>query len=125
MRPRLIHPVEVTIYKIDREATEFDPDFREPVGGIKYEQEPVILRAQVKYDRFEALNMVAAGDSPLTSGYLLAEAKDVVDTGIGKGDKITAIGDHDTELYVTEIRPAVHYGKAHMRKVYFEARRKG
>lgn len=118
MRPKLIHPVEVTIHRVDRTATQFDPDFREPIGDVKYEPTPVTLRAQVKYDRFEAQNMVPAGDAPLSSGYLLTDE----DPGINKGDKITSIAGIPVELYVTEKRPAVHYGgRARMVKILFEA----
>lgn len=124
MRPKLIHPVEVTIYRVDRVATQFDPDFREPLAGVRYEPVPVTVKAQVKYDRFEALNMVAGGDSPVTTGYLLIEKEPP--GGLNKGDKIAAIAGQPVELYITEIRPAVHYGgRARMLKVLFEARRKG
>lgn len=124
MRPKLIHPVEVTIYRVDRVATQFDPDFREPLAGVRYEPVPVTVKAHVKYDRFEALNMVAGGDSPVTTGYLLIEKEPP--GGLNKGDKIAAIAGQPVELYVTEKRPAVHYGgKARMLKVLFEARRKG
>lgn len=124
MRPRLVHPVEVIIYRIDKTETQFDPDFREPIGGIQYEGEPVKLNAQVKYDSFTALNMVAGGNSPSTSGHLVVYEGQ--DNGIGIGDKITNIGGQETELYITEKRPAACYGgKARLTKVLFEARRKG
>lgn len=124
MRPRLVHPVEVAIYRIDRTATQFDPDFREPIGGIQYEKEPVKLKGQVKYDRFDALSMVAGGDSPLTTGHIVIYAGQ--DKGIDKGDKIAAIAGQTTELYITEKRPAACYGgRARLVKVLFEARRKG
>lgn len=124
MRPKLIHPVDVTIYRIDRAATQFDPDFREPTTGVQYELAPVTVEAQVKYDRFEALNMVAGGDSPLTTGHLLIEREPL--GGLNKGDKITTIAGQPVELYITEKRPAAHYGgQARLLKVLFEARRKG
>ncbi len=124
MRPKLIHPVEVAICRVDRTATQFDPDFREPIGEIKYESTPVTVKAQVKYDRFEALNMVPGGDSPQTSGYLLIEAEPP--GGLNKGDKIISIAGISTELYVTEKRPGVHYGgRARMLKILFEAGDRG
>lgn len=124
MKPRLIHPVEVTINRVDRTATVFDQDFREPVGGIRYDPVPVTVKAQVKYDRFEALNMVPGGDSPQTSGYLLIEAEPPGE--LNKGDKITGIAGVPVELYITEKRPAVYYGgRAQMLKILFEAGDRG
>jgi hypothetical protein len=124
MKPKLIHPVEVTIYRIDRVATQFDPDFREPIGDVKYESTPVTVKAQVKYDRFQALNMVPGGDSPQTSGYLLIENEPP--GGLNKGDKIASIAGVPVELYITEKRPAVHYrGQARMLKILFEAGARG
>jgi len=124
LRPKLIHPVEATVYRIDRVAPQFDPDFREPTTGVQYEPAPVTVEAQVKYDRLEALNMVAGGDSPLSPGHLLIEAEPP--GGLEKGDKIVAFAGQPVELYITEKRPAAHYGgRARLLKILFEARRKG
>lgn len=122
MRPRLIHPVEVVVERVDKAATEYDADFREPVNEVTYSA-VVRLQAQVKFDRFEARNMTPGGDAPQTTGYLLISADRANE--IQKGDKISKIGEVPVELFITEKRPAVHYGKARMIKVFFEAGERG
>lgn len=124
MRPSLIQPAIVKIARLDRSATEWDPDFKEPIGTVRYSS-PIEMKAQVKYELAGQREMSAAGESPRTLGHLTMtrEAFDMAG-GFEKGDKIVEIGGLSVEAYITEIRPAGHYhGKATLIILMFESRR--
>ncbi|MGE5528064.1 MAG: hypothetical protein ACM3X6_02850 [Patescibacteria group bacterium] len=126
MRPRLVHPVACKIQRIDQAATQIDPVFREPVGGTDY-QEPVEIRAQVKFSRHAQQNMVPGGDSPLSAGSLIMEREEYDRLGgFVAGDKITEIAGEAVDLYLIEVQPAgVYSGRAWLMRLVFESRPRG
>jgi len=123
--PRLIHPVPVEILPVDRAATLWDADFNEPVNGGPVQYGGAFLVAgQIRYDKLAQQEMVADGESPVSSGHIVIKASDAAK--IKKSDKIVRVGGIAVELYVTEIRPGGTYGgNAHLAFVRFSSRRKG
>ena len=119
MRPRLIHPRKVLVYK--RKATDVDPDFG-PVGEITWD-EPVALQGQVKYDKFQQLEPTGFGNDPVSSGHVVLYDTDWVASGGKVGDEMELVEDYvsPSRLVVTEIRPAAHYhGKNWHVHVFFQ-----
>ena len=136
MRGRLLFVFLAEFVRVDPAAMsagapDLDPDFREPrisagfpdeVGTLLRRELPSVkLPCQVEHESFEALNMIGAGNQPLTRVNVLLhfsdlEARGLVDvaTGralIGPGDRMTGFYDRTaklvelTDLYVTEARP--------------------
>lgn len=126
MRPRLVHPTTVKIARLDRAATQWDPDFR-TTGRPVYTQ-PVEVRAQVRYQQAAAFAMTAAGETPVTTGRLVMLAADYAASGgFAKGDKIVEIGGIATEAHIVEVRPAAFRadGSHGLVMLEFESRRRG
>lgn len=126
MRPRLVHPTVVEIERVDRKNTKWDPDFRS-TGKVQYEP-AVRVRAQVGYVRDDALQMIAAGDSPQTIGHItMLRGEYNTHGGFGKGDHIVGIGGLPADGYITEIRPVAMSGEgqAQMVRLDFSSRRLG
>lgn len=118
MRPKVIHPVKVILYK--REETEVDPEFG--VTGNIIWSEPVELFGQVKYEKFEALVPVGDGNDPVNDGHVVFYADDWLLQGGNIGDELEL--EDSSRLVVTEIRPMAHYhGKYHHTHVYFARKR--
>lgn len=123
MRPKLIHPSKVSISRVDKLRTNWDPDFNAAMDEIKY-MEPETVMAQVKYYRFNAEMMLAHGDSPITVGHLVMYPRDAA--SFSKGDKIVDIDGFPIEAYIKESRPAAHTVKGpQLVFLIFEDRRKG
>jgi len=115
----------VEILPVDRAATLWDADFNEPVNGGPVQYGGAFLVAgQIRYDKLAQQEMVADGESPVSSGHIVIKASDAAK--IKKSDKIVRVGGIAVELYVTEIRPGGTYGgNAHLAFVRFSSRRKG
>ena len=94
MRGRLINPFLAELAQIDTTATAadpdgpgpltsgYDPDFQEPVllaPGVdaRKEKAPVHLPCQVEVDKFESLQILAAGNAPSTSLALIFHFQDL------------------------------------------------
>lgn len=103
MKPRLIHPVDVKIFR--RGETGEDPDFG--VIAAKF-QEPVTLKGQVSWTRYEALVPTGAGDRPTCDGHVVFYADEWEETGARKGDEMEI--EDSGRLVVVEVRPRAHYG---------------
>lgn len=126
MRPRLVHPTTAKIARLDRPATQWDPDFRTTRQPVY--TSPVEVKVQVRYQQADALAMTAAGETPVTMGRLVMLAADYAASGgFAKGDKIVEIGGQATEAYIVEVRPAAFQGDGSYGLVMleFESRRKG
>ena len=122
MKPSLIHPRKITLYR--RKETFVDPDFG-PTGEIEWD-EPIILQGQVKYDKYQQLEPTGMGNDPVSSGHIVFYDKDWVPTGGKIGDEMEAEEDFvsPSRLVITEIRPAAHYhGKNWHVHVFFQRKR--
>lgn len=127
MRPRLIHPRRVLLYR--RLDTETDAELG-PTGNVEFAP-PVTLFGQVKYTRFESLTPTGAGDDPASDGHIVFRAADWQEGGGRTGDEMELAGvpigtpyEADSRLIVTEVRPAAHYrGVNHHVHVMFTRKR--
>lgn len=103
MKPRLIHPVDVKIFR--RGETERDPDLGVTAVGFR---EPVTLKGQVAWTKYEALTPAGAGDRPQTDGHIVFYAGEWEKTGAGKGDEMEI--ENSGRLVIVEVTPRAHYG---------------
>lgn len=145
--PLLIHPVPVTIRRVNRAVTTEDANAREPVrqlwrtGDGPGTGDAVELRAQVNWEREGRIaepKSHGGGVEENTSGYLLFSIQELlaagvatqavdgtVDVGIRRGDRITRIGRRSLEVFVVFFRDAGHYedlGGAGLLEVRFASR---
>ena len=122
MRPRLIHPRHVLLYR--RKETGIDPEFG-PTGKIEWEK-PVILNGQVKYSRYQQVTPIGGGNDPMSDGHIVFHNEDWVKSGGKAGDEMELEVDYvePSRLVVTEVRPAAHYrGKNWHVHVFFQRKR--
>ena len=118
MRPKVIHPVKVILYR--RGVTKFDPEFG-ATGRIEW-LDPVELFGQVKYEKFEQLMPVGDGNDPVNDGHIVFYSDDWQDSGGSIGDELEL--EDSSRLIVVEMRPATHYRrKYHHVHVYFSRKR--
>ena len=112
VQPRLIHPIDVVIQKINRTETEWDPDFEEPTGDsvIQYD-DPMTLKGQVNYTTVSQISTGGATWLKDSLGRIVFRKKDLAEAGIELElmDKIISIDDQEVEYYVLEARPQGHY----------------
>ena len=110
--PNLIHPVPVFIERIDKAATTFDPDSQEPLQQASRKTEVRVV-GQVKWASEKNLAQQAGGARAEADGYVLFRNVDLIVSGtpfeIQIGDRFTKIGTLKTNVYVTRIRPTIHY----------------
>jgi len=124
MRPRLIHPRRVLLYR--RRATEIDPEFG-PTGEIEWE-DPIALQGQVKYNRYQQVVPVGSGNDPASDGHVVFHSEDWVSSGGKVGDEMELVVDFvgPSRLVVIEVRPAAHYRGIHWHvHVHFTRKRAG
>lgn len=122
--PRLIHPVRVILEQIDKSATAFNENAREPIRAVKRKR--LELYAQIKWDTMDEPEARRAGMGLNNSGYFLVQLEDTVEKGIdiNRGDKVVQIGSMVFEdLFVTGFQPMGHYQQgATLLKVVFKSR---
>ena len=114
MKPKVIHPVKVTLHK--RKEIELDPEFG-VTGKIEW-CDSINLLGQVKYERFERLTPVDDGNDPVNDGHIVFYADEWQVSGGTIGDEIEL--EDSSRLIIIEVRPMAHYrGKNHHVHVYF------
>jgi hypothetical protein len=127
MRGRLIFPFLAELVRLDTRATAetdpdgagpldrgYDPDFKESVlvdtnddgvgERVRLEHPPVRLPCQVEPDAFDALRMLAAGNTPRSRIELVFHFTDLEREGLvdaGTGDALVRPGDRLAALYDT------------------------
>ncbi|MDR3280493.1 MAG: hypothetical protein LBT23_08265, partial [Synergistaceae bacterium] len=104
IRPRLIHPRPVLLYK--RIATEIDPELG-PTGNIEWD-EPITIPGQVKYNRYDQLVPTGGGDDPSGEGHVVFLESTWTVCGGQVGDEME-LSPSTSRLVVLEVRPAAHY----------------
>ena len=118
MKPKVIHSVKVILYH--REETVTDPEFG-VTGEITW-SEPIELKGQVKYEKFENLTTVIDGNDPVNDGHIVFYSDEWQEGGGLVGDELEL--EDSSRLIITEIRPAAHYhGKFYHVHVYFSRKR--
>ncbi len=139
--PNLLNPVVSTIDRIDRTETQWDSIMRENINIIR-RRPSFDIDAQIVYRKVFVKGSLDApdmdgqmgeglGGAVLNSdGYILLRVKDLelkslTMNDIERGDKITKIGQLDTNYYVVGKRPAAQYsdqGGFTLIAVFFEDR---
>ena len=103
-----------------REETVTDPEFG--VTGEIIWAEPIELRGQVKYEKFERFEPVFQGNDPVNDGHIVFYADEWQDNGGVIGDELEL--EDSSRLIITEVRPGAHYhGKFYHVHVYFSRKR--
>lgn len=120
--PVLQNPVKVTISRIDRTGTKWNNRLRENVNVIKQESS-FIIDAQIVYKRvmtdgaqdkinFDGeQNVGIAGVTFESDGYFIVRYADLQAAGktVGRGDRITKLGQVDVDYNIVGLRPTAHY----------------
>ena len=81
MRGRLLFPFAAEIAQLDRAASRFDPDFKEPLPDGRVER-TIALPCQVEVGEFETLEEAFSGDLPKTALTLIFHFRDLEDHGL-------------------------------------------
>lgn len=114
--------VPVTVRRLDRSATQWDPDFKVPAGHLVYGLPETVL-AIVRWDQ-ERVSASPTGQVVTRSGSFAVPA-DSPDPEFRPGDKVEAIGGRVLEppAYIVAVRPSGLIGGRHRFIRYeFEAR---
>lgn len=108
--PNLIHPVPVTIEQIDKPATLYDEDAREPIQFAARATSKTIA-GQVKWGSQFDETTTRVGTVEGASGYVLFRQIDLTAAGVELQleDRFSRIGTRDTDVYITRLRPVGHY----------------
>lgn len=108
--PRLLHPVVVVLEQIDRAATVYDEDTREPVQQAA-RKAAISLPGQASYGSSKEHSLKPYGPEEGESGYVTFLARDLETRSIvlSVGDRITAIGKVEHDAYIGRLQPMGHY----------------
>lgn len=125
-QPNLLHPVPVTIEQKATATTVYDEDAREPVGDVE-RTTPVIVEGQAKWRDQFAVDMEPGGIQETSDGYVLFRRVDLDAESVTLQvfDRITRIGNIDTDVYITRLEWTGHYpdqGGPTMVKAHFADR---
>jgi hypothetical protein len=114
--PRLIHPVPVTIARLNRAAMVFDEDAREGLHGARTTPADVVtLPAQVRWATRDDPQPQGGGVREVSRGALVFHRDDLRRAGVElkRGDRITQIGTGPNalavDLYLLGNEPMAHY----------------
>lgn len=124
--PNLLHPVPVKIQQIDKANTFYDEDAREPVQHAA-RKATVTLPGQAKWGAQFDMSPGKGGISEDAAGYVLFRRVDLGAAGISLqvNDRISQIGDVDTDVYIMKLEWTGHYlsaGGPTLVKAYFADR---
>lgn len=104
MRPRLIHPITITLYK----RSESSPD----VFGDKTATEvSFTLKGQLSPAKYDRMRQTGGGNDPEAEGHVIFMASEWAAVGGGIGDELVLPGSA-SRLIVAEITPCGTYGGA-------------
>jgi len=111
--PRLLHPVDVYVEKIDRAGTYYDEDAREPAQGAA-RKTIVVIPGQVKWGTQLGLEPSKGGPREGAVGYVLFRRVDLEAAGVTLQDNdcFKQLGDVDCDLYVDRLEFNSHYPSA-------------
>lgn len=127
--PNLLHPVPITIQRMDASETIVDPAFRETVQqAIRHPD--VIVQGQVKWGQDRSLFASKGGPTEDSDGYVLFRYFDLtlLSIEINRGDRFTKLGRIETDVYVVKLEPMGHWGDqggATLVRAYFKDRQPG
>lgn len=127
IKPKLIHPIKVTIEIFDPQETEFDDDFNTPVEPT-FKEEKLIIQAQPNYMSDRAIVSQGGGFAIEPSFYLFVYTRDVVDEN---GKYIVIPGSRVVEvkyknkisndiLNIIDVTPKGNYGDSWFTKIVID-----
>lgn len=119
--PNLLHPVDVVVEQIDRGATVYDDDAREPIQAASRKVQ-VTLPGQPKWGASNRLEATAGGPVDNAQGYVLFRSIDLEAAGValGNNDRLLFQG---REVYIVRLQPMGHYnGQAKLVRAWFADR---
>lgn len=112
--PRLIHPVPVTIERLQTSETIYDVDAREPVKQ-GYRKQSFDLYAQISWGTHDGEQPTRLGAQDEEQGYILFRRVDLLNASPTpyhpqRNDRIVTIGTlPDLKLYIVSVQPMGHY----------------
>jgi hypothetical protein len=109
--PNLLHPVNITIERLNRGGTAFDEDVGEPIQSAA-RHTSATCPGQVKWLSAKDLAMPRGGPVEHADGYVLFRYVDLRERGITElaiNDRFTALGSTTREVYITKLEPQGHY----------------
>jgi hypothetical protein len=126
MIPNLLHPVPISVEKIDRASTYYDPDAREPIQQAA-RATTVVVQGQVNWGTQKGLEPAKAGPREGATGYVLFRRVDLDAAGVTleDNDRFAKLGDVETDVYVDRLEWEGHYpdqGGPTLVKAYFSDR---
>ena len=126
MMPNLLNPVPISIEKIDRAGTYFDPDAREPIQQAE-RASVVVVPGQVSWGTQLGLEPQKAGPREGATGYVLFRYTDLTAAGVTleDNDRFAKLGNVETDVYISKLEPCGHYkdqGGPTLVKAYFSDR---
>lgn len=124
--PRLLHPINVTVQQIDRAATIYDEETREPVQVVERKVDKIVP-GQILWGKEKALAATAGGAEEQSEGYVLFRYIDLSAQSITlqQNDRIVKMGHLDTDVYVVKLQPMGHYADQNgpaLVRAYFASR---
>lgn len=110
----LISPSPVVIEQVDKSATLYDQDAREPIRQVARGPQ-VQLSAQISWGRSARVGWTRGGQGGAqeeASGYLVFLQREVLAKGItlGRGDRVVKIAGKARTVYLTNQQDAGHHG---------------
>ena len=108
--PTLLHPVPITVQKLDKANTIYDDDYREPVQQAA-RAVSVVVPGQVAWFRGDVLKRTRGGIQEDSSGYVLFRYIDLERNGltIELNDRFVKLGTLVVDVYVNKFEPCGHY----------------
>lgn len=106
MRPSLIHPQRVTVALLDRDASNKDDDFVEPIQRLV--KKIITISAQVNYGSPAKVELVNAVAFAGAMGYLVAH-NDSLSQLIHQGDNITSVNGEAVKFRIGQTVPQGFY----------------
>ena len=111
MRPRLIHPVPVTVAQVDPTTTTYDATFEQPVGATS--RITHALSGQVMMKRGDQVSSTRAGrtDVDTADGHIAFDKQELERAGVTlhQGDLITVIAGEAVAYRILRIEPHAAY----------------
>lgn len=132
--PNLIHPIDITVQRLNRGELVMDEDAREPMHGARsVSADQVVIKAQVNWGAKGNPLFTDLGPEEKSDGYILCRTSDLRSKGgsFKRGDKIITMGAGDNaltglDLYITKVEPMGHWpdqGGSSMVRFHFADRK--
>lgn len=134
MNPNLIHPIDVTVQRLNRSELVMDADAREPMHGARsVAADTVTVKAQISWGTRGQPQSEMGGVEEKSDGHITCRWSDLVLLTGGafkRGDRVTQLGTGAraiaVDLYITKNIPMGHWpdqGGSTLVRFYFQDRK--